>query len=245
MFLFSERHAHAPTAGLIRHGYNRTGSGLCRTAQQHPDRARAAKEIMKDAQSLAAKDSSAVSRSGGAVTRLIHAANEDKSAAEELLPLVYEQLLAIARQRMRHEDPNHTLQATALVHEVYLRLVGNEAVSWPSRVSFFHAAAQAMRRILIDHARKRGRIKRGGGAKRQPLDAIDLAASDDTDCILALDAAIEKLNGQDPRAGSIVELRFYAGLSVEDTARTLGLSERTVKREWAFARAWLYKELAL
>lgn len=180
----------------------------------------------------------------GAVTRALHAAaGGGQAAANELLPLVYDQLLAIARHRMQHENPNHTLQATALVNEAYIRLVGSEPMSWSSRAHFFHAAAKAMRRILIDHARRRGRDKRGGGMKRKPLDAIDMALTDDEDQIVALDAALDRLAREDPRAASIVELRFYAGLSVEDTAAALKLSERTVKREWAFARAWLYRAL--
>ncbi len=178
------------------------------------------------------------------VTRLLRAAAEgDSGAANELLPLVYDQLLAIARHRMQQESPNHTLQATALVHEAYLRLIGGEPVSWPSRASFFYSAAQAMRRILIDHARRRGRIKRGGEMRRLPLDAVDLAAAADPEDVQALDDAVTRLAGQDARAAQVVELRFYAGLSVEETAAALGLSERTVKREWAFARAWLFNEL--
>lgn len=167
------------------------------------------------------------------------------SAADELLPLVYEQLLAIARHRMQHERPGHTLQATALVHEAYLRLVGDGEgdAGWESRTCFFHAAALAMRRILVEHARRRGRIKRGSAARHVPLDALDLAASNDTQGLLELDEAVTRLSQRDPRAADIVSLRFYAGLSVEETAQALGLSERTVKREWSFARAWLFQEL--
>ncbi len=180
----------------------------------------------------------------GPVTRLMRAAAKgDGSAATELLPLVYDRLRAIARERMRQENAGHTLQATALVHEAYLRLVGDEALSWSSRAGFYCAAAQAMRRILIDHARRRGRIKRGGGMNRKPLDAVDLAVADDADDVLALDAALNRLAERDARAAKIVELRFYAGLSVEDTAAAMELSDRTVKREWSFARAWLFKEL--
>lgn len=180
----------------------------------------------------------------GPVTRALHAAAEgNPDAANELLPLVYDQLLAIARHRMQRESPDHTLQPTALVNEAYLRLVGSTPLSWSSRAHFFRAAAQAMRRILIDHARRRGRDKRGGQMHRKPLDAIDMALSGDHDQIIALDAALERLAKEDPRAAGIVELRFYAGLSVEDTGAALGLSERTVKREWAFARAWLYRAL--
>jgi len=182
--------------------------------------------------------------SAGQLTLLMRAAGKgDGAAASELLPLVYDRLRAIARERMRQENVGHTLQATALVHEAYLRLVGDEAMSWSSRAGFYCAAAQAMRRILIDHARRRGRVKRGGGLNRQPLDAIDLAITDDADDVLALDAALNRLAERDARAAKIVELRFYAGLSVEETAAALELSDRTVKREWSFARAWLFKEL--
>ncbi len=194
--------------------------------------------------SAQSREETSLPASPGAVTRALHAAAEGgPAAANELLPLVYDQLLAIARHRMQHENPNHTLQATALVNEAYIRLVGSEPMSWSSRAHFFHAAAKAMRRILIDHARRRGRDKRGGGMKRKPLDAIDMALADDEGQIVALDGALDRLAHEDPRAASIVELRFYAGLSVEDTAAALGLSERTVKREWAFARAWLYRAL--
>ena len=180
----------------------------------------------------------------GAVTQLMHAAARgDGAAANQLFPLVYDQLLALARSHMRHENSNHTLQATALVHEAYLRLVGSASLTWTTRAEFFRASANAMRRILVDYARRRGRIKRGGERKREPLDAIDLAVSSDPDEIMALDVAVTRLAETDPRAADVVQLRFYAGLSVEDTAAALGLSERTVKREWAFARAWLYQAL--
>lgn len=162
------------------------------------------------------------------------------------MPLVYDQLLAIARRRMSGERHEHTLQATALVHEAYLRLLGDDAASlaWAGRAHFFHAAAEAMRRILIEHARSRGRVKRGGGRKREPLDVIDLASEDNSDDILALDAAICRLEQQDEQAAKIVRLRFYAGLSVEEAAEALSISPRTVKRDWAVARAWLYEQLS-
>ncbi|MCA9255122.1 MAG: sigma-70 family RNA polymerase sigma factor [Phycisphaerales bacterium] len=180
----------------------------------------------------------------GAVTQLMHAAaSGDAVAAERLFPMVYDQLLALARSHMRHENAGHTLQATALVHEAYLRLVGSDALSWATRAEFFRASANAMRRILIDYARRRGRVKRGGERGREPLDAIDLAISSDPAEIMALDAAVTRLAETDRRAADVVQLRFYAGLSVADTAAALGMSERTVKREWAFARAWLYQAL--
>src|SRR5262249_19377511 len=154
-------------------------------------------------------------------------------------------LLGIARRRMSAERHEHTLQATALVHEAYLRLLGDDgaALAWSSRAHFFSAAAEAMRRILIEHARGRGRVKRGGGRKRGPVDVIDLASAENPEDILALDAAICRLEERDPQAARIVRLRFYAGLSVEEAAEALGISPRTVKRDWAFARAWLYEQL--
>ncbi len=181
----------------------------------------------------------------GDVTRLvIDAGAGDRRAAEELLPLVYEQLRAIAHQRMDHERPEHTLQATALVHEAYLRLVGNRRIEWAGRAHFFAAAAEAIRRILLDHAKARSRAKRGGRNRQVALSIVDLATEHDPAEILALDEAICRLEGQDERLSQVVRLRFYAGLNVEDTAKALGLSERTVKRRWSFARAWLYTQLA-
>ena len=181
----------------------------------------------------------------GDVTRLvIDAGAGDRRAAEELLPLVYEQLRAIAHQRMDHERPEHTLQATALVHEAYLRLVGNRRIEWAGRAHFYAAAAEAIRRILLDHAKARGRAKRGGRNRQVALSIVDLATEHDPAEILALEEAICRLEGQDERLSQVVRLRFYAGLNVEDTAKALGLSERTVKRRWSFARAWLYTQLA-
>jgi RNA polymerase sigma factor (TIGR02999 family) len=150
---------------------------------------------------------------------------------------------------MSAERPDHTLQATALVHEAYARLVGRDGgreVAWAGRAHFFHAAAEAMRRILIDHARARAGAARGGGRRRVPLDVADvadLAARDDPEAILALDEAVAGLEKQDPDAAAVVRLRFYAGLSVEETAQALGTSPRTVKRDWAFARAYLLRVL--
>ena len=181
----------------------------------------------------------------GHVTRLvIDAGAGDARAAGELLPLVYEQLRAIAQQRMNGERPEHTLQATALVHEAYLRLVGNRRIEWAGRAHFFAAAAEAIRRILLDHAKARSRSKRGGRNRQVAMSIVDLATEHDPAEILALDEAICRLEAQDERLSQVVRLRFYAGLSVADTAKALGLSERTVKRLWSFARAWLYSELA-
>lgn len=180
------------------------------------------------------------------VTRLLHAAAQgDSSSSEELLALVYDQLRVIARQRMAGERSSHTLQATALVHEAYVRLLGREGVRWTGRGHFFLAAAEAMRRILVDHARARNADKRQGG-RRVALDIINVAdAAVDTDpaAVLALDDAIARLERLDPDTAAVVRLRFYAGLSVESVAEALGISPRTVKREWAFARAWLRSAL--
>ena len=174
-------------------------------------------------------------------------ADGDKNAADALLPYVYEQLRSVARRRMNAERSDHTLQATALVHEAYARLVGNEELTWDSRGHFFIAAAEAMRRILIEHARSNAREKRGGRQRRRLslsiADVADLAATEKPEEIIALDDAIRRLQLQRPRVARIVELRFFAGLTVDETAQTLGVSPRTVDLDWAFARAWLYKEL--
>jgi len=181
------------------------------------------------------------------VTLLLQAAADgDGSAMQRLLPLVYQELLLVARRRMQAERSAHTLQATALVHEAYLRLLGGSEASihWSNRAQFFHAAAEAMRRILIEHARSRGRQKRGGDRSRLDIAALDVSAGDDSPVdLLALDEAICRLESMDARAASIVRLRFFAGLSVEETAEALELSERTVKRDWLFARAWLFEQL--
>ena len=178
------------------------------------------------------------------MTRLIEAArNGDPSAAAELLPLVYQELRHLARARMAQERAEHTLQATALVHEAYLRLVGNGEINWANRAHFFHAAAEAMRRILIEHARAKGGAQRGGGRRKLPLDVVDLAAEADPTQILALDEAISRLEQEDADAARVLRLRFYAGLSVEEVAKAIGASPRTVKRDWAYARAFLIQAL--
>ena len=178
------------------------------------------------------------------VTRLLGAASAgDPRAVRELLPLVYDQLRKAARQQMAAERPDHTLQATALVHEVYLRLVGTTRTTWECKAQFYVAAAEAMRRILIDHARKRARIKRGAGHERVPLSADYLAEEAHPEEILSVEAAIQRLEKVDGTMAKIVRFRFFAGLSVDETAATLGLSDRTIRREWALARAWLHREL--
>lgn len=166
-----------------------------------------------------------------------------KAVLERLVPLVYDELRAIARAQLRQERPDHSLQATALVHEAYLRLMADRRPPWNDEEHFFRAAAEAMRRILIEHARKRGRVKRGNDPIRVELSSANLADENDLEQIVALDDAFQRLEEQDPRAADVVRLRFYAGLSVEETAKALNMSERTVKREWAFARAWLHDAL--
>lgn len=186
---------------------------------------------------------------GGEVTRLLREFREGRpTAAAELLPLVYEQLRHIAGRRMSGERTDHTLQATALVHEVYLRLIGDRDLAWAGRAQFFAAAAEAMRRILIEHARSRGRLKRGGdgggrGPRRQPINVLDLAAAseDNADEILMLEEALCRLEREDPDAARVVQLRFFAGLSIDDTASALGISPSSVDREWAYARARLFR----
>lgn len=178
-------------------------------------------------------------------TRLLNDAGRgDAKAADELLPLVYRELRALAARRMARERPEHTLQTTALVHEAYIRLVGSEQTSWKSKGQFCLAAAEAMRRILIEHARKRGRVKRGGEYRRVPLDVDVLARDGQPEEIMDVNDAVDRLEQRDPRMGRVVRLRFFVGLSAVETAAALGLSERTVRNEWALARAWLHRELA-
>lgn len=162
------------------------------------------------------------------------------NAVEKLLPLVYAELRMLARQQMNRERSDHTLQATALVHEVYMRLLGGRELGWANRRHFFNTAAEAMRRILIEHARKRGRVKRGGRLTRVSLDGLELAVGENPDFFLLLDDAIRRLSEQDDRAAEVVRLRFFAGLDIDQTAEVLDVSPMTVKREWKFARVWLY-----
>ena len=168
-----------------------------------------------------------------------------RAAADELLPLVYQQLRAVAQQHMAQERPDHTLQATALVHEAYVRLVGNDELEWAGRGHFYAAAAEAMRRILVEHARARARVKRGGpdrDARRVPLSVISLAEDQNPQEILTLDETFRRLEERAPEMADVVRLRFYAGLSGEQTALALGVSTATVKRRWTWARSWLYRE---
>ncbi len=169
----------------------------------------------------------------------------DPHAAEQLLPLVYDELRQLAAARLARERPGQTLQPTALVHEAYIRLVDeNRAPRWDSRRHFFAAAAQAMRRILIDRARDKRRHKRGGGWRRLHLDRIDLATEQSPDDLLALDEALAKLAREDAVCAELVKLRLFTGLTLGEAANALGLARRTADRYWAFARSWLYDALS-
>jgi RNA polymerase sigma factor (TIGR02999 family) len=179
-----------------------------------------------------------------AVTQLLEAAGAgDARAAEELLPLVYQELRRLAAAKMAEQPPGQTLQATALVHEAWLRLTGNPEASWNGRKHFFRAAAEAMRQILIDRARAKGRLKRGGDFTRINLDELDVALEAEPEALLLVDEALELLSREDSDKADLVKLRFYAGLSVEETALALGISEKTVQRHWIHARAWLFREI--
>ncbi len=184
------------------------------------------------------------------VTRVLSAIEEgDPHAAEQLLPLVYQELRKLAAQKLAQEKPGQTLEATALVHEAYLRLVASgdasapRAQHWDSRGHFFAAAAEAMRRILIDRAREKRSEKRGGTRKRLDIDAIDVATKATPDQLLAIDDALAKLTREDPAAARLVELRYFAGLTVEESGKALGISTATAYRHWNYARAWLHSEL--
>ena len=167
----------------------------------------------------------------------------NKEAASKLVPLVYDELRRLAGGYMRRERSDHTLQATALVNEAYLKLVEQRSVDWQSRAHFFGIAAQVMRRILVDHARGHLRDKRGGGEKAIPLDEAVVFAPEQSLELVKLDEALARLTQFDPRQGKIVELRFFGGLTVEQTAELLGISPKTVKRDWSMAKAWLHGEL--
>jgi RNA polymerase sigma factor (TIGR02999 family) len=180
------------------------------------------------------------------VTRILSAIDQgDPHAAEQLLPLVYDELRKLAAQRLVKEKPGQTLQATALVHEAYLRLVGvDKAQKWNSRGHFFAAAAEAMRRILIDQVRRKGSQREGGGRRRRELAEGNLANLPLSDELLDLDSALSKLSLTDPQAAELVKLRVFAGMTIDEVADVQGTSPRTVKRQWTYARAWLGRELA-
>lgn len=178
------------------------------------------------------------------VTQVLKAASQgDAKAAAELLPLVYSELRRLARAQMAKTPAGNTLQPTALVHEAYLRLVGKDDPSWKSRGHFFGAAAQAMRQILVEQARRKASRKHGGGRKRVGVDEVEPAIEPPAEDLLALDEALQRLEQADPRLGKIVSLRYFAGLTSEETAAALGCSLRTVEREWRFIRTFLYAQL--
>ena len=178
------------------------------------------------------------------VTRILNAIDKgDAKAANELLPLVYEELRRLAAHKMSQEPPGQTLEATALVHEAYIRLVGSNSHGWNSRTHFFSAAAEAMRKILIDNARRKQRLKRGGGQNRVDLENAEIAAAEPSTDILALDEALSKLAKKDPVKAELVKLRYFGGLTIEQAAGMLGISITTAKRHWTYARAWLFREL--
>jgi RNA polymerase sigma factor (TIGR02999 family) len=178
------------------------------------------------------------------VTRLLQAWSQGKDTAlEELLPLVHQELRRLARRYMFGERPGHTLQTTALVNEAYLRLVNSRQVNWQNRAHFFAISAQLMRRILVDHARARGYQKRGGGIPKVTLDEALMGPREKGHDLVALDDALKALAGVDPRKSKVVELRFFGGLSVEETAEVLKVSPDTVHRDWRLAKAWLAREM--
>jgi len=179
------------------------------------------------------------------VTRILNAIERgDVKATDELLPLVYEELRLLATQKLSHEQPGQTLQATALVHEAYLRLIGDEPQTWQNRGHFFAAAAEAMRRILVENARRKGCQKRGGDHRRVGFQEVCLAVEAAPEDLIALDEALSGLAAKDPEAARIIELTSFGGLTLDQAAEVLGVSSRTAYRHWAFARAWLYKALA-
>ena len=178
------------------------------------------------------------------ITRLLQAAPGDEAAEEQLYALVYDQLRGVARNQLRAERADHTLQATALAHEVYLKLLGQSQIDWQNRAHFFAIAARATRRILVDHARGRLRAKRGGGAVHTSLHTgIDAAAPMPDTQLVALDDALSRLRAEDPDKCRVVEMRYFGGFGNQEIAAALGVTTRTVERHWRYAKAWLYREL--
>jgi RNA polymerase sigma factor (TIGR02999 family) len=178
------------------------------------------------------------------VTQILNAIEQgDARAVDKLLPAVYDELRRLAAWKISQEMPGQTLQATALIHEAYIRLVGEEARTWKSRSHFFAATAEAMRRILIENARRKRSLKRGGDRQRVDIDDAQLSIEEPSEDIVLLDEALTKLTQEDPEVAELVKLRYFAGLTIEQAAETMGISSRTADRYWVYARAWLYQEI--
>jgi RNA polymerase sigma factor (TIGR02999 family) len=178
------------------------------------------------------------------ITRILNKAGAGQGqASEELLPLVYAELRQLAAARMAHEASGHTLQATALVHEAWVRLTGGTDQKWENRAHFFASAAEAMRRILIENARRKSRLKHGGHLKRLDITNLDLAETSPDEMILLVDEALERFKAEDPEKEKIVVMKFFGGLTNLEVAESLGVTERTVERQWAYAKAWLFRDL--
>lgn len=178
------------------------------------------------------------------VTQILNAIEQgDIRAADELLPLVYDELRILAAQRLSQEQPGQTLQATALVHEAYIRLIGTETQNWDSRGHFFAAAAEAMRRILVENARRKKSLKHGADHRRVNVELTDLPINEPPDVLIALDEALTKLTAQDPKKADLVKLRYFAGLSIDQASKILKISRATAIRHWSIARAWLFHEI--
>ena len=185
-----------------------------------------------------------MARAPGDVTQLLADLKDGRpDSASQLIPLVYDELHRLARRQMRHERPDHTLQATALVHEAYLRLVNQRQRTWQNRAHFIAVAAQVMRRILVDYARARRTLKRGSAPHKVPLEEALFFTEEQSDDLVSLDEALERLAQFDERQSRVVELRFFGGLTVDETAEVLGISSKTVERDWTMARAWLHGEV--
>jgi RNA polymerase sigma factor (TIGR02999 family) len=178
------------------------------------------------------------------VTLILQAVRRgDGQAAEELLPMVYNELRRLAAARMAQESAGQTLQATALVHEAWLRMVGDGDRSWQNRAHFFGAAAEAMRRILIENARRKSRLKRGGGQVRLNIEELELAATTPDDKVLLIDEALARLQVEDPQIARVVTMKYFGGMTNQEAAESLGVTERTVERQWAYAKAWLFRDI--
>lgn len=181
---------------------------------------------------------------GNVTALLVDWSKGDPRALNQLMPIVYEELHRLANRYLRRERPNHTLQTTALVHEAYLRLVDQKNASWKNRVQFFAVSSQLIRRILVDYARSHGAARRGGGIPNLSFDEAVLPSPQNSAALVALDVALNSLAAIDLQQSRVVELRVYGGLSVDETAEALGISPRTVKREWSMAKAWLHRQIS-